>query len=242
MAFVFSTLSVGVILSGVLSVSADGSATTTRYWDCCKPSCSWASNVDGTNYVKPCSKSGGTVGTNAINVCSGGGDTSQGASYTCVNQQPFTSGGQLYGFVAMNQKNSCCKCFELTFTDGNIAGETMIVQVTNSGGDLAVGSQFDIMIPGGGFGIYDGCAANPTDGGQGPQNGPAQFDTPYSNWGSRYGGLLASGISNCDGLPSEVQAGCNWFFNDFKAADNPSVTYKTVTCPTELTSKSGCSL
>ena len=40
----------------------------------------------------------------------------------------------------------------LTFTSTSIAGKKMIVQATNTGGDLAQG-QFDLAIPGGGVGI-----------------------------------------------------------------------------------------
>jgi hypothetical protein len=44
----------------------------------------------------------------------------------------------------------------LTFTSTSIAGKKMIVQATNTGGDLAQG-QFDLAIPGGGVGI---CRSN----------------------------------------------------------------------------------
>jgi hypothetical protein len=44
----------------------------------------------------------------------------------------------------------------LTFTSGAVAGKTMVVQSTNTGGDLG-SNQFDILMPGGGVGIYDGC-------------------------------------------------------------------------------------
>lgn len=40
----------------------------------------------------------------------------------------------------------------LTFTSTSIAGKKMIVQATNTGGDLSEG-QFDLAIPGGGVGI-----------------------------------------------------------------------------------------
>ena len=39
----------------------------------------------------------------------------------------------------------CCACYELTFTSGAVAGKKMIVQATNTGGDLA-GNQFDISV------------------------------------------------------------------------------------------------
>ena len=41
----------------------------------------------------------------------------------------------------------------LTFTSGPVAGKTMIVQSTNTGGDLGE-NHFDIQMPGGGVGIF----------------------------------------------------------------------------------------
>lgn len=48
----------------------------------------------------------------------------------------------------------------------------MIVQATNTGGDLG-GNQFDLMIPGGGEGIFDGCTPQ-----YGSWNGVSIFDCP----------------------------------------------------------------
>ncbi len=42
----------------------------------------------------------------------------------------------------------CCACYELTFTSGPVKGKKMIVQATNTGGDLG-DDHFDIQIPGG---------------------------------------------------------------------------------------------
>jgi hypothetical protein len=99
----------------------------------------------------------------------------------------------------------------------------MIIQVTNKGGDLSQ-NHFDLMIPGGGLGIFDGCSPM------------------YGTWngGARYGGI--SSAAQCGNLPGAVQAGCYWRFNDFKNADNPNVNFKKITCPSVLTSKSGCSI
>lgn len=111
----------------------------------------------------------------------------------------------------------------------------MIVQVTNSGGDLGE-KHFDIQMPGGGFGIFNGCAAPGV--GNDLANGEAQFVEPYSNWGARYGGLTSS--AECAGLPPALRAGCEWRFNAFKNANNPGVFYRRVQCPAALKQKSGC--
>jgi hypothetical protein len=69
-------------------------------------------------------------------------------------------------------------CPSLTFTSGPVAGKTMVVQTTNTGGDLG-SNHFDIQMPGGGVGLFDGCT---------PQFGGIP--------GERYGGV--SSRSQCD--------------------------------------------
>ena len=197
----------------------EGVAKTTRYWDCCKPSCAWPNNVKGNSYVRSCTRDGkSTAPANAPNVCGGGG-SSGGPNFSCSNQQPFTIGNTLYGFAASNVE--CCTCYELLFKDTALAGKKMIIQVTNKGGDLG-SRHFDLQIPGGGLGIFDGCT---------PQFGSW-------NGGARYGGV--SSASQCPKLPAALRSGCNWRFNDFKNADNPNAYFKRITCPTELTKITGC--
>jgi hypothetical protein len=38
-----------------------------------------------------------------------------------------------------------------------------------------------------------------------------------------------------------LKAGCDWFTGWFNAADNPALKYQKITCPSEITSKSGMS-
>lgn len=96
----------------------------------------------------------------------------------------------------------------------------MIVQATNTGGDLG-SNQFDIAMPGGGVGLFNGCA------------------TQYSSsWGSTYGGV--SSVSECSALPSALQPGCDWRFDWFEGSDNPTVSWESVQCPAELVAKTGC--
>lgn len=65
-----------------------------------------------------------------------------------------------------------------------------------------------------------------------------QYGAPANGWGERYGGVRSR--SECDAFPEKLKKGCYWRFDWFKGADNPSVSFKQVTCPSELTSKSGC--
>ena len=240
--------------------SSEGLAKTTRFFDGCKPTCAWPTNVKKPLHMGPvstCTNEFLPNGTqphntdpNVKSVCAGGG-TGPGAAYTCLDRAPFTENGQMFAFAASN--SPCCECFELTFLDtavdgngqkcrgcssynGELAGETLIVQVVNSGADLG-GKHFDLMIPGGGMGIFNGLA------GTGAQNGPPLFpNSTYEAWGQRYGGVSTK--SECYGLPVPAQAGCLWRFEDFKGADNPGVSFRRVSCssyPT-LYEKSGCLL
>lgn len=236
-----------------------GCAKTTRYWDCCKPSCAWSSNVKssvaGYTAVRTCKQSGAYASGNGNSICGGGGDGT-GPEYMCTNQQPSVVADTMYGFAASN--TLCCACFELVFLSysvdskgkkctspcsaytGQLAGKKMIVQVTNKGGDLG-NAHFDLQIPGGGLGIFNGCAATTTPKKEPAcslSSCPAQFSQAYNVWGKRYGGVTAS--SGCSSLPAALQSGCQWRFGSFKNADNPGVKYKRIACPTKLTDISKC--
>jgi hypothetical protein len=149
-----------------------------------------------------------------------------------------------YGFAAHNGV-ACGACFELQFTgEGNsgpnpgaqaIKGKQMIIQVINIGG---IGSdQFDLLIPGGGVGaMTNGCSS--------------QWGSS-TDFGATYGGLLTecNGDATCMkgkctsvfGSFPGLLAGCNWFAGWFSSADNPKLIYKSVPCPSQITSKSGVS-
>ncbi|OBZ81286.1 Endoglucanase-5, partial [Choanephora cucurbitarum] len=208
-----------------VSGGASGSGTTTRYWDCCKSSCSWPGKASVSAPVDVCGKNGiSLMDSNAQSGCNGGD------GFMCNNNQPWAVNDDLaYGFAAAsiagsNEAGWCCGCYELTFTSGPVSGKKMVVQVTNTGGDLGA-NHFDLQLPGGGVGIFNGCQS--------------QWGAPGDGWGQRYGGV--SSVSECSSLPSALQAGCKFRFNWFKNADNPTMTFKEVTCPSELTSRTGCS-
>nr|XP_036587533.1 glycoside hydrolase family 45 protein [Colletotrichum truncatum]KAF6798475.1 glycoside hydrolase family 45 protein [Colletotrichum truncatum] len=206
---------------------SSGTGATTRYWDCCKPSCAWPGKAQLAQ---------GPVGTcdrNDNRLNDGGatrsGCDAGGSAYMCSGHSPWAVNDDLaYGWAAVRisggtESQWCCACYELTFTSGPVAGKKMVVQATNTGGDLGQ-NHFDIAIPGGGVGQFNAC----TD----------QYGAPPNGWGQRYGGV--SSRSECDGFPEKLKAGCYWRFDWFKGADNPGVTFKQVTCPAEITAKSGC--
>ena len=96
----------------------------------------------------------------------------------------------------------------------------MVVQSTNTGGDLG-SNHFDILMPGGGVGLFDGCT---------PQFGGLP--------GARYGGI--SSRNECDSFPEQLKEGCYWRFDWFQNADNPDIQFEQVQCPSELLNVSGC--
>lgn len=99
----------------------------------------------------------------------------------------------------------------------------MIVQTTNTGGDLGQ-NHFDILIPGGGVGLFDGCTP--------------QYGRPLP--GKQYGGVSSRSECDSSSMPQALKAGCQWRFDWFKGADNPDMTFEQVKCPTQLTGISGC--
>jgi hypothetical protein len=173
--------------------------------------------------VRSCKKDGVSVlDAGQASGCGGG------PSFTCSNNAPWAINDKLaYGFAAAvvsgkTERDLCCACYELTFTNTKIAGKKMIVQVTNTGSDLGQ-NHFDLQIPGGGVGIFNGCL---------PQWG-SKFV-----WGQQYGGV--SSIDGCYKLPSQLQNGCIFRFQWFQGADNPTINFRPVACPAELTKISGC--
>ncbi len=226
----------GTSTTGSLNPPITGSeGFATRYWDCCKPSCAWSTAVPA------CQQDGKTriSDRNAKSGCDSGGN-----AYECYDFAPWYDAATnlSYGFAAYNAAG-CGACFQLQFTGTSngsatgaaaIKGKQMIVQIINIG-NIAAG-QFDLLIPGGGVGERTaGCTA---------QWGSVEL-------GATYGGLLLS----CDNDPTcmagkcqsvfgnipAMLAGCNWFTGWFSSADNPKVIYKQVSCPSQLTSKSGIS-
>src|SRR4030095_3863491 len=88
-----------------------------------------------------------------------------------------------------------------------IQGKQMIVKVTNTGSDVA-GNQFDLMIPGGGVGLFNACSR------------PWNANDP----GEKRGGSLAHGTTGthakkkecvrqkCSITPAgSARDGCLWF-------------------------------
>ena len=213
----------------------------TRYWDCCMPHCSWPEHGGS---AKTCDAKGKTpIGNNGGSICSGG----QGA--TCTSQIPIIVSDKLaYAFAATpGNDNTCGKCFALTFTGRGkyetkanhkaLAGKTLVVMASNIGYDVQ-GGQFDIMIPGGGVGAFNGCARMGW-GAQGKQYGGLLSDCEEE---VGYSGDLLTKRKECltkkcnSSFANDPQAkeGCLFLATWMEAAGNPTHNFKEVPCPAAL--------
>lgn len=169
--------------------------TLSRYWDCCKPSCGWGMKTNSGKYIQTCDKSDNPLSSSDTK----SGCDSGGSAYMCSNQSPWAVNDTVaYGWAAVklagsNEQTWCCACYELTFTSGAVAGQKMIVQASNTGGDLGQ-NHFDIAMPGGGVGLFNACTS--------------QYGAPPNGWGQQYGGV--SSRSDCDSFPEKLKAGCYW--------------------------------
>lgn len=229
----------------VVSGGKSGSGYATRYWDSCKPHCAW--NGKGgpatTTPTRTCHADGSLAGADEASACDGG------TAGTCLSQIPQIINDQVaYAFAATpGGENDCGRCFMLTFTgegkDGTNArsralkGKKLIVISSNIGYDVA-GGQFDIMIPGGGVGKFNGCGV-----------------MGLSCAGEQYGGLLATCekagggdakiksclVESCNreyANKPQAKEGCLFMATWMNAAStNPRHTYVEVECPAELAAK-----
>jgi len=234
----------------------------TRYWDCCKPHCAWSGNVpSGVTPEGTCDRQDKKIfpaDPNRVSACTRSNDPD--AAYTCHGNRPWAVSDTLsYGFAAAPAVgNVCGLCYKLRFTgEGKygtkqgtraLKGKEMIVQATNIGYDVA-GSQFDIMIPGGGVGLFDACTS------QWGVSDPSELGAQYGGFLSlcqqRHGyddhdALKTCVASKCDdifgnGKFPKLHSGCMWFVDWFEVADNPTFESEEVACPAELVALTGMS-
>lgn len=228
----------------VVSEGKSGSGYATRYWDSCKPHCAWnGKGGPAKTPTRTCHADGSLAGADEASACD------RGTAGTCLSQIPQIINDQVaYAFAATpGGENDCGRCFMLTFTgegkDGTNArsralkGKKLIVMSSNIGYDVA-GGQFDIMIPGGGVGQYNGCGV-----------------MGLSCAGEQYGGLLATCekagggdakiksclVESCNreyANKPQAKEGCLFMATWMNAAStNPRHTYVEVECPAELAAK-----
>ena len=186
-----------------------------------------------------------------------------GGGFTCTDMAPVAVNDTLaYAFVAgSDATTSCGKCFHLQY-DGSfhdasasngakathkaLKGKHIIVMASNIGHDVKAG-QFDLMVPGGGPGIFN--ALN------------LMINRSDIEWGAQYGGFLTycqsndkcgyDGTLDCyqscikdmcnaafaDSKYPNLLRGCHWFADWYMAADNPTYQWEEVDCPQYLIDK-----
>ena len=142
MIYLFTALTLFSLVSGDHYIQ--GASSTTRYWDCCKPSCGWPGKANVSQPVTSCDSLNRPLG-NASDPSS----CQHGTSYMCADQAPWEVNSTLaYGFAGVyfalygpNEYQTCCACYELTFTSGSNVGRKMIIQAT----DTVYGVQTDTI-------------------------------------------------------------------------------------------------
>ncbi|MBR6449055.1 MAG: hypothetical protein IKS96_03755, partial [Fibrobacter sp.] len=221
-----------------------GKGWATRYWDCCKPHCSGQTNT--SYHSKQCTNKGKTESTDwgAGSICSGG------PMMACTSQIPIIVNDSLaYAFAAVPAADggSCGKCYALTF-DGRgkyerkqnhmkLEGKVLVVMTTNIGGDVQQG-QFDVMIPGGGVGLFNGCSSMGW-GKQGEQYGGLLSDCEKEvgtagNLLTKRKDCLAQKCESAFANDEKAKEGCMFLATWMEAAGNPTHTYREVECPAAL--------
>ena len=222
---------------------ASGSGWATRYWDCCKPHCAWPDK--GGLKARTCDASGKEVHDDSENssMCKGGN------AGTCKDQMPIVVNDTLaFAFAAVpgSAGGQCGKCFDLAFTGKGkyatdnhkkLAGKHLIVIASNIGYDVEAG-QFDVMIPGGGVGIFNGCSKM-NWGSQGAQYGGLLTECEESSnyKASTYKSCLTEKCNSSFSSDAKAKEGCLFLANWMNASGNPLHNYKEVECPQELLDK-----
>lgn len=127
-----------------------GETITTRFWDCCKPSCSWNAKAHFNKPVETCDKNDALI----ADVNAGTGCGEGGYAYTCNDQQPWAVNDTFsYGFAGIfitghpeTEEFWCCACYQLNFTSDPIKGKTMVVQASNTAFDINTANRFSLAV------------------------------------------------------------------------------------------------
>lgn len=137
------------VLVHCADLNVTGETITTRFWDCCKPSCSWNGKAHFSQPVESC-----YADDKPAPISSGTGCGEGGSAYTCSDQQPWSVNDTLsYGFAGIfitghsdTEEFWCCACYQLNFTSDPIKGKTMIVQASNSAFDVSSVNRFSLAV------------------------------------------------------------------------------------------------
>lgn len=133
------------------SLNYSGEAITTRYWDCCKPSCGWKGKADFSRPIEACTADNKPTDDSAGTGCNGG------TAYQCAEQQPWVVNDTMsYGFAGVYILPSfthggiedawCCACYQLDFTSEPLIGKSMIIQASNTAYDITTANRFTLAV------------------------------------------------------------------------------------------------
>lgn len=148
---VLFSLQLFATLSHSSNLNYSGEALTTRYWDCCKPSCGWKGKADFSNPVESCTADNKPTDDTAGTGCNGG------TAFQCADQQPWAINDTLsYGFAGVYilpalthggiEDAWCCACYQLDFTSDPLIGKSMIVQASNTAYDITTTNRFTLAV------------------------------------------------------------------------------------------------
>lgn len=140
-----------VVVVNCANLNISGEGITTRFWDCCKPSCAWKAKADFNRPVLSCSADDKPTDIDAGTGCNGG------SAYQCSNQQPWKVNDTLsYGFAGVFivpgltggkiEDAWCCACYQLDFTSDPLKGKTLIVQASNTAYDVSTTNRFSLAV------------------------------------------------------------------------------------------------
>jgi hypothetical protein len=146
------SLELFAVLAQCANLNYSGEAITTRYWDCCKPSCAWNGKADVSKPVLSC-----TADDKPTDVAAGTACGTGGTAYGCSNQQPWAVNDTMsYGYAGVFIKPDlthggiegawCCACYQLDFTSDPLRGKSLIVQASNTAYDITTANRFSLAV------------------------------------------------------------------------------------------------
>lgn len=108
---VFLVLGLAALVPSTV-LAASGSGHSTRYWDCCKPSCAWSKKAAVSAPILTCDARDNPLSNPDVKSgCDGG------TAFACTNNSPWAVNDNLaYGFAATainggSESSWCCACY-----------------------------------------------------------------------------------------------------------------------------------
>lgn len=215
-------------------------ATTTRYWDCSRPTCSWNPN---------CGKGGNITDSTTCANYSGDPDGTHNSLYN----QLYSQNGSVYTTAAASGSfgltasggMQCGKCYELEITGqcGNPydAGQ---YGCNNAANEKVKGTKFTTMVTNlcPDWNNGKGCPPTPQD--KNVRDANYHFDLALVGGGLGAQGKCSDYRYHLSGDVKSIEdcskasivdpiftEGCKAYFNQLGGMDNPMVAFREITCP-----------